>query len=130
MGTDNDVLLLTKTLQELSLQRVGSDTELDVASSVDTAVLRWYLRDFRNAQIGQTLPAGAADVLITPAEAEPALEAGYSGHDFGLTLRQLPPNQQPVTARTVTDTLRWWFFHDSPEQPANERVIVWVRANE
>lgn len=130
MGTDNDVLLLTKTLQELSLQRVGSDTELDVASSVDTAVLRWYLRDFRNAQIGQTLPASAADVLITPATAEPALESGYSGHDFGLTVSKLPPNQQPLTARTITDTLRWWFFHDSPEQLANERVIVWVRANE
>jgi hypothetical protein len=129
-ATDSDVLLLAKTLQSLSLQRAGSDTELDVASSVDTAVLHWYLREFQNAQIGQTLPTGAADVLITLAEAEPALESGYSGQDFGLTISKLPPNQQPLTARTITDTLRWWFFHDSPAQPVNERVIVWVKAQE
>ncbi len=129
-ATDNNVHLLRQTLQSLSLQRAGSATGLDLASSVDTAVLRWYLRDFGNARIGQTLPVGGADVLITLAQAELALADGYSGSDFGLTLHKNPPEQTGINARTFTDTLRWWFFHDSPARPANERVIVWVKAQE
>ncbi|MBL1127047.1 MAG: hypothetical protein D8M54_00825 [Chloroflexi bacterium] len=129
-ATDNNVHLLRQTLQSLSLQRDGSATGLDLASSVDTAVLRWYLRDFGNARIGQTLPVGGADVLITPAQAELALADGYSGSDFGLTLHKNPPEQTGINARTFTDTLRWWFFHDSPARPATERVIVWVKAQE
>ncbi|MCL4263875.1 MAG: glycosyltransferase family 39 protein [Anaerolineae bacterium] len=129
-ATDSDIRLLVTTLQSLSSQLSGSDTDLDVASSVDTTVLRWYLRSFRNARIGQTLPAGGADVLITSAQAEPALANNYSGADFGLSLYKNPPEQQVINVRTFTDTLRWWFFHDSPAQPANERVIVWVKAQE
>ncbi|HRQ41156.1 MAG TPA: glycosyltransferase family 39 protein [Chloroflexota bacterium] len=129
-ATDDDMRLLLDTLHTLSLQRTGSATGLDLASSVDTAVMRWYLRDFRNARLGQTLPVGGADVLITPAQAQLALADSYSGADFDLTLRRNPSEQQGINARTITDTLRWWFFHDSPARPANERVIVWVKAQE
>jgi hypothetical protein len=129
-ATDSDIRLMVKTLQNLSLQLTGSETDLDIASSVDTAVLRWYLRDFPHAQIGRTLPAAAGEVLITPEQAELALESGYSGEDFGLALRKTAPEQQIINAQLFTDTLRWWFFHDSPAQPLNERVIVWVKAQE
>jgi len=129
-ATDSDVRLMVNTLQTLSLQLSGSDTDLDIASSVDTAVLRWYLRDFHRAQIGRTLPTTTTDVLITPEQAELALETGYSGEDFGLVLNKALPEQQFLNAKTFTDTLRWWFFHDSPAQPVNERVIVWVKAQE
>ncbi|NJN55255.1 MAG: hypothetical protein HC804_11125 [Anaerolineae bacterium] len=96
-STDGDVRLMVDTLRMLSLQLSGSETDLEVASSVDTAVLRWYLRDFRRAQIGNTLPAAAGDVLITADEAEPALAASYSGADFGLTLSKQPPEAQSFT---------------------------------
>lgn len=129
-GTDTDIHLLVGSLRSLSRQFNNSDTGLDIASSVDTPVIRWYLRDFENARIGQTLPAAAANaVLITPMQSEPALGQSYSGQDFGLTVRQAAPFPAVSRLNSAVETLRWWFFHDSAAPLDKERVIMWVRAD-
>jgi hypothetical protein len=136
-GTDSDIRLLLESLHTFSRQFSNSDTELEMAASVDTAVMRWYLREFENAEIGQTLPAtaqsgfGLADhpVLITPAESELQIGSAYTGADYGLTLREAAPLATTNRLDSALQTLRWWFFHDSAAPVDNERVILWVRAD-
>jgi hypothetical protein len=129
-ATDNDIRLMQEALHSFSRQFTNSNTELDIASSVDTPVLRWYLRDFSNAQIGDTLPPTAVNaVLITPEQTEPLIGQSYTGSDFGLTLAKAAPTGVPLDLNQWVETLRWWLFHDSPTLPLNERVILWVRAD-
>jgi len=129
-GTDQDVRLLAATLESLSNQFSNANADLDIASSVDTPVLRWYLRDFNNAYLGDTLPVTAVnDVLITPLQAEMTLGESYSGQDFGLAHVGLMPQQTPLSVNTAVNTLKWWLFRDSDTAVQNEQIILWVRGD-
>lgn len=129
-ATDTDIRLLVDNLHTLSMQFANSSTGIDMAVSVDTAVVRWYLREFKQAEIGQTLPATASHrVLITPEQAAPPLDDAYTGEDYGLTLSKSPNEQAPLNVNKVMETLRWWFFHDTAASASNGRVILWVRAD-
>lgn len=129
-GTDSDVRLLLESLHTFSRQFSNSNNELEIATNVDTAVMRWYLRAFGNAEIGQTLPVtGDHPVLITPAATELQLGNAYTGADYGLSLHKSPPTAATTPLNSAVETLRWWFFHDSTQPVENERVILWVRAD-
>ncbi|MCP4361107.1 MAG: hypothetical protein GY796_24125 [Chloroflexi bacterium] len=130
-GTDDDVRLLLSNLKSLSRQFSNSDTGLNLASSVNTAVLRWYLRDFNNAQIGETLPLNASyDVLITPMQTELPVNDNYTGSDYEFNrLEPLPTAAVGNLAINFVETLRWWLFHDSEAKWEIEQIILWVRAD-
>lgn len=125
--TDDEVRVLVAVLDELSRQISNSDYDLDVLSRVDTAVLRWYLRDYDELEFTDTISATTNNaVILTPATTELALANDYFGSDYGL-LRHQP---ELVTSEAVLlDTLRWWFFQESPTQIPEERVILWVRSD-
>lgn len=130
VATDDDVRLLASNLRDISRQTVNADGELDVFSTVDTPALRWYLRDFRRLQVGQTLPAGVQNaIIITPSQTENlALGSDYLGSDYGLIRNGLR-----ATATTgqipLLDTLRWWLFHETTAEINEERIILWLRAD-
>jgi 4-amino-4-deoxy-L-arabinose transferase-like glycosyltransferase len=129
IGTDTELPLLLKTLQDISRSASNSDSDLTLLSAVDTPVLDWYLRDFWQATMGQTVPPEAnQQVIISKAgAAEPLLGADYVGSDFGLL--QSGTTMVPDSETPLADMLRWWLFHETAVQAIEERVILWVRAD-
>jgi hypothetical protein len=128
-ATDDDVRQLTSTLQDISRRVNNSDGGVPIFSVVDTPVLRWYLRDFGQAQFGHTLPLGAQyEVIITPATvSEPALGDDYLGGDFGLLRGKT--EEVYLSPTPLLDALRWGLFHESLRGVVEERVILWVRSD-
>lgn len=128
-GTDNDVPLLVDMLRDISRQATNSDGDLALISGVDTPVLRWYLRDFRRAIIGESLPPQAQQQVVISAlgNVEPRLGSDYVGSDYGLLRKGT--SAPPESSTPLSDLLRWLLFHETAAQMIEDRVIVWVRAD-
>jgi len=128
-ATDDDVAVLARSLKDISRKAANSDGEIPIFSAVDSPVLRWYLRDFRHAQFGRTLPPGANyEVIISPAATiEPTLGDDYLGGDFGLLRGKT--TEASLSPTPLLDALRWILFHESSRSVMEERVILWVRAD-
>lgn len=129
-GTEADVRLLASTLHDLSYQFRNAAADLDLVSSVDTPVLRWYLRDFEQTAWGNTLPVMTAQtVMITPAETEQAVAEAYTGQDFRIGQTSLPTTPMTLSWETAVETLRWWLFHETGAPVQHNSVILWVRSD-
>lgn len=128
-ASDNGLQLLQRVLTEVSRQSTNSDEGLDIVSAVDSPALRWYLRHYPAAMFGETIPAGTQSrIVITPAGQEAvALGSDYFGADFGHLRPSAGPTPDQPTS--VSDTLRWWLFHQSPLPITPETIIVWVRSD-
>lgn len=128
-AADDELPVLLDTIEKISQSATNSNNDVQLFSAVDSPVLRWYLRDFDQGQIGETLPPVAQyDLIITPVEAEePLLGSDYLGGDFGLLISGTEP--APVSSTPITDTLRWWLFHESSAPVVEERIILWVRTD-
>ncbi len=128
-GTDDDLPLLLDTLQEISRQATNSDADLLLLSAVDSPLLRWYLRDFWQGVIGQTVPPDAQHEVILSrlGESDPQFGADYVGTDFGLLRSGTVP--APESTTPVSDLLRWWLFHESTVETIEDRVVLWVRTD-
>lgn len=128
-GTDNDVRILATVIEEVSQQITNSIHDLDLLSSMDSPVLRWYLRDIDRVQFSDTLPVGSTnEVIITRDDVDLALGSDYMGGDYGL-LRQEPPSLNMGSQTPIMDTLRWWFFQESVVPVPETRIILWLRAD-
>jgi hypothetical protein len=129
LGTDDDVPLMAGVIKGISRQVTGTDFGMDMFSTVDTPVLRWYLREFTELRFGATLPSNARhSVIISPVENDPGLVGQYSGADFGL-VRDGVQILQSANPNPVIDTLRWWLFHDSASTISDEKLTLWWRAD-
>ena len=129
LATDNDIVLLVTTMRDISRQATNADYDLDIFSSVDSPVLRWYLRDFHQAQFGNSLPVNAQnEAVISLDNVELALGSEYAGADFGVLRNGLQPREFP-SATPGVDLLRWWLFHESSLAVNEERVILWWRTD-
>ena len=128
-GTDWAMRDLDDTVQTLSRQLANSDTQLDIATTLDVPALHWYMREYDRLEMLEALPLlPTQQVIITAADQESRLATGYSGTDFAIRLSTpMPPAERSATA--VYDTFRWWFFHDSTAVAPVERAVVWVRAD-
>ena len=128
-AADDELPFLLDTIEQISQSAVNSKFDLDLYSAVDSPLLRWYLRDYQQLKIGQTLTPGAQnEVIITSAEVnEPNFGSDYLGSDFGLLRMGTGPT--PISSTPLTDTMRWWLFHESAATNAEERVILWVRSD-
>lgn len=128
-GTDLAIRELDETVRTLSRQLANSDTQLEIATTLDVPTLNWYLRDYAQLQPLETLPLSPTQqVIITEENLESPLAGSYTGTDFAIRLSEpLPPAEQSPTA--VYDTFRWWFFHEANATIPIERAVVWVRAD-
>lgn len=125
--TDNDVRLLTNAVQEISRQTINSNFDLDIFSTVDTPVLRWYFRAYPHFQIGDTLPAGAGNqMIITPQATEALLSNDYLSTSFVL-LRSMP--LEAKNEPSALNKLHWWFFHEPSVPYERTNIVVWVRSD-
>lgn len=126
VGTDDDIRVLSSVLRDVSRQITGGDHDLEIISTADSPVLRWYLRDYERAQFAATLPVGAVpQAIITPASAELRLSSDYLGADFGLQQRRA----ELVSPFSLNDTLKWLLFRESTTAVDIDRVILWVRSD-
>ena len=128
-GTDLALRELSDTVQLISRQLANSDTQLEIATTLDVPALTWYLRDYRQLERLNALPLiPTQQLIITPEVGDSVLATGYTGTDFALRrLEPAPPTTPSETA--VYDTFRWWFFHESTAVVPIERAIVWVRTD-
>ncbi|MAU02096.1 MAG: hypothetical protein CL608_33585 [Anaerolineaceae bacterium] len=128
-GTDVAMQELSETVHTISRQLANSDTQLEIATTLDVPALTWYLRDFTRLEQLNALPlTPTQQVFITEANAESALASSYSGTDFPIRHTEpIPPSERSETA--VYDTFRWWFFRESTAVVPVERAVVWVRAD-
>ncbi|MEM7115577.1 MAG: glycosyltransferase family 39 protein [Chloroflexota bacterium] len=129
-ATDDDMRFLATTIRDVSRQGSKSDVDLELFSAVDTPVLRWYLRPFRQVQFGNTIPTAAThQAIITRAGiAEPGFGSNYLGTDFGYYRPPVNPELYQ-SGRPLIDTFLWWLFHDSPIPIPEERLVLWVRSD-
>lgn len=128
---DDELPMLIRTIRQISAQATGSEKGIDLVSGVDSAVLRWYLREFPRASFGQTVPPTTqASLILTPQEgaSQPAFGSEYFGGDFGLLRTGLAP-ESLITQFPVLDTLRWWLFQESGAITQENRVVLWIRAD-
>ena len=115
--------LLLSTLQDLSIWETGMPEQVELAITVDTPSIRWFLRDFRQASFVANVPATQLPpVMITPLEQEtPALSAAYRGQDFPWII-------SPGWAGALPDDfISWLTFRQAPLQ--KEMIILWARAD-
>jgi hypothetical protein len=126
--TDDDVRVLDTILRQVGRQITNSDFDLRLFSTIDTPVLRWYLRDYRQARFGDTLPANASyEAIISGAEqTDLALSSDYLGSDFGLARISTQPQAGAVL---LLDALRWWLFHESNTIVDHSSIILWIRSD-
>ena len=126
---DDDLRTLARILEEISWQSTGTARELDVLVAVNFPTLRWYLRDFPNTIVGDTVPPGSTQHAIITRTGEDVLAPGdnYLGSDLGLAHTGVSTTvDAPVT---LTDTLRWWLFHEHSATILGERIILWARSD-
>jgi hypothetical protein len=132
-ATDDELPLLAETVREISWQATNSEKDLQIISTIDSPVLRWYLRDLTDVEVGAALPRTIdSQALITGIEGSPILENDYIGADFGFyrpdTVLNFDPTESIFRDRMIK-SLRWWLFHQSPVIVNEERLILWLRAD-
>lgn len=126
-GTDVDVRLFRQISQQLALQHTNSRSDLTIFSTIDSPVLRWYLREFPRYEVGTILPDNpTAQLLITGTDA--AAPANYLGTQLGLLRLSLGAQEAEYESDIIT-TLRWWLFRESRMPFNQQRMTVWLRAD-
>ena len=111
----------------------NANSDLEVFSTVDSPVLRWYFRNFDRFTTGATMPVDtAAAVVVTANDTEPQLPNDYFGADFGLEQHEAQVAEQingTGVGAMVNELLRAWLFHEPNVPREQQRVVVWVRAD-
>jgi hypothetical protein len=85
-------------------------------------VLRWLLRDYPLVQRSVAIPLQPAPIVITAAEAQPALADLYGGADFSIL-----EHWQPSMLDTAYARLRWVLFREARIPPGVTGAVLWVR---
>jgi hypothetical protein len=126
-ATNDDVHLLVEMLTEISYQTRFERYDLPLLVAVESPTLRWYLRQFNAVQFGATVPPGTTTTaLITRVEAPPPPIEDYASLELGLSNVGVERNDL-APAAPASETLRWWFFRESPDTVVQERITLWVR---
>ena len=127
-GTDPDVRQLLATVRSVSKQTARSERSASLFIGVESPVLRWYLRDFEQLQLGDGPPTGSTDdLIITEANAGTLFGSDYVGGDFALARVGLEPAGEDAAA--PGRILRWWLYHESEQELERTFVVLWVRAD-
>jgi len=123
--TSPDLLQFADKARQLSGHIVGDSRAMEwvVADQLQNP-LGWYLRDFEQVRYAAGAMAGPGDrAIITLGEGSGP--AGFVGLRYGLRSRGV------VLQRSPEEWLRWWVGFKSPAPvPADEELVLWVRASE
>jgi len=121
--SSGQVDLFNTTLYDLSIWETGFRDQIDIVSTVDSASMRWALRNFKDTRFVSEIPrTEMPSVIITQLDQEePALTTAYRGQDF---VWWVHPGWDSLLP---SNFLNWLTFRQAPI--INEHVILWARAD-
>lgn len=126
-ATHDDMQHFAQVIAEVSAEKTGAPTDLNVVSAVESPVLRWYLRDLRTVAFAPGVPfTGDAEAIITPGDAEQPFVGNYLARPFILSEHNNAQTTLPGFDQLVP-TLRWWFFRDGVNSAEQQPIILWVK---
>lgn len=126
-ATNNDTVLLSATLKQLSDRQTGGLPELLIAvQGSQNGVLAWVVRDYRFAAFVQDArEAAGAEVFLTETTGQPELGTAYVGQEFTLTRTWSP---RVLYANEIPS---WWaqqmVYPMSRATTFDSLAILWVR---
>ncbi len=125
--TTLEVRALREAVEAASKRRTGllDQVQLAVTLPKDDPVLRWYLRDFKEAQYNAVV-SDLTPVMVAPLGSTfpPFVTDSYKGQQF-VTQASWQPSQL-----TDNDFLRWWLYRESDAAPLPAQTyVVWVKVN-
>jgi len=114
---------MVSTLGDLAEWNSGHRQDIGVLVTVDSASLRWALRDFSNVRYVAGLAASESPcVVIAPRDQEtPALAQAYRGQDFVWRVYPGWPGLLP------SNLPAWLTSRQAPL--ASEQVVLWARVD-
>ncbi len=115
---------LRDTAAQIGELSVGDRYDVPITMQTDpSGAVAWALRDFRVATyVDHVDPTVDAVLVVTPVEgADPALGSSYVGQAFVTT------RSWSAGGLSVPDAIRWILYRSAPNQPAEQKVILWVR---
>jgi hypothetical protein len=117
-----DADLLSKTLEDLSITSRGAANSLPVAVyGVESAALRWVLRDWGAGDTAAASFDSASPLVIGPDQADASFGAAYRGQDFIWRLYPAWDSHNPY------EWLHWLVSRDLPA--GQEKIILWARTD-
>ena len=126
-ATPLDVRAMREAIEAASRRRTGVLDQAQVAVTLpqDDPVLRWYLRDFAQAQYNAAV-SDLTPIIVAPLGSTfpPFMTDSYQGQQF-VTQTVWEPSQL-----TDNDSLRWWLYRESNTAPRPAQTyVVWVKLN-
>ncbi|HTP07474.1 MAG TPA: glycosyltransferase family 39 protein [Anaerolineae bacterium] len=126
--TTLDVRAMREAIEAASKRQSGILNQAQVAVTLpkDDPVVRWYLRDFKNAQYNAVV-SDLAPIIVAPQGSTfpPFVTDSYQGKPF-VTQTLWEPSQL-----TDKDMLRWWLYRESDVAPLPaQSYVVWVKVNQ
>jgi len=123
-ATDESLRLMAANLEDISWQLTNSKNGLQIASTVDTPSLRWYLRDIDGLAYTSTLTrVEMKQALITPVQDLPTLANQFVGTEYAIL------RSETELQLDWRQALSWWLFREVQTPIQKERVIFWLRAD-
>ena len=138
--TAPEARLLADTLSHISNKHSGGEYAVDLTLLTDDPALAWLLRDFKQARVVE--PSGSpisTSIVVAPQTlGTPTLDGEYVGQSFALRRRWEPGNvgcrwnlvqigEDQVTQLDCNTVARWLVYRRSPDQPVEEKAILWLR---
>ncbi len=125
--TSLDVRAMRQAVEAASNRRTGFVDQAQIAVTLpqDDPVVRWYLRDLKNAQYNAVV-SDLAPVIVAPLGSTfpPFVTDTYKGQRF-VTEASWEPSQL-----TDNDFLRWWLYRESDTAPRPDQTyVVWAKLN-
>jgi predicted membrane-bound mannosyltransferase len=125
MATSTEVRAMTEAIAAASKRNTGFLDQVPIAVTLpqDDPVVRWYLRNFKNAQYNAVV-ADLAPVIVAPMGSTfpPNVSEAYVGKQF---VRQTQWNPAQLTNN---DIMRWWLYRESDLPPTPvQTMVVWVK---
>jgi hypothetical protein len=119
---------MTDAIAAASKRKTGLLDQVPVAVTLpqDSSVVRWYLRQFRNAQYNAVI-TDLASVVVAPLGSSfpPGVSEAYQGKQFALQ------TQWDTAQLTDNDFMRWWLYRESNLPPTPlQTMVVWLRAKQ
>ncbi len=112
--------LLQATADDLSDWSMGqANAQPIVISGLESPALAWILRTHQVTVMDTLDVSSTPPIVITPAQADPALAAAYRGQDFTWRQRAAWDSAQAM------DWLRWFILRQMPQ--TGETIILWAR---
>ncbi len=127
-ATSMDVRAMTDAIAAASKRKTGFLDQVPVAVTLpqDNPVVRWYLRQFRNAQYNAVI-TDLASVVVAPLGSSfpPGVSESYQGKQFAVQA------QWDTAQLTDNDFMRWWLYRESdlPPTPA-QTMVVWLKVKQ